>query len=267
MANKYLAREDAPFGDDVWRKLDTAMIDAAKSQLVGRRLLALDGPYGLGLKFVPLQDEESEGGFIGSEMLPLQLIQQEFTLGARDLANYEREGTVLDTGAVSTAAMKVAELEDELIFQGVSGGAAHTDGLLTVDGALTADLSDWSDVGAAAEDVITAVTTLDSAGFHGPYTMALAPSRYNRLFRRYDRGNQTELEHLKNIVTAGIVKAPVLDDGGVILEAGRQSAYIVLGQDMTVGFIGPAGKSVEFTVSESLALRIRHPQAICVLGG
>jgi len=37
MANKYLAREDAPFGPDTWKLLDTTMIETAKSQLVDRR--------------------------------------------------------------------------------------------------------------------------------------------------------------------------------------------------------------------------------------
>jgi hypothetical protein len=45
----------------------------------------------------------------------------------------------------------------------------------------------------------------------------------------------------------------------------RQNASVVLGQDMQVGFIGPAGGEIEFAVSESLALHIRQPQAICVL--
>jgi hypothetical protein len=34
---------------------------------------------------------------------------------------------------------------------------------------------------------------------------------------------------------------------------------------MSVGFVGPVGESLEFTLSESLALLIREPKAICVL--
>jgi len=67
------------------------------------------------------------------------------------------------------------------------------------------------------------------------------------------------------MVTGGVFKAPILESGGVLLASGRQFASIVLGQDMTIGFIGPAGGEVEFSISESLALRIRQPQALCVL--
>ncbi len=265
MANKYLAREDAPFGPDVWGALDEAMAEAAKGMLVGRRILELEGPYGLGLKSVPLKDEMTESGLIASEVLPLVLLQETFDVGARDLANYEREGLTLDRSAAAEAAIAVAQQEDELIFGG--NEALGIEGLKTVEGAGRVALSDWSEVGAAANDLIQAITGLDEAGFHGPYTLALAPARYNHLFRRYERGNVSEMEHVKTMVTDGVHKAPVLNDGGVLLATGRQYASIVMGQDMTVGFIGPEGDRIAFTVSESLVARIRRPDAICVLEG
>jgi uncharacterized linocin/CFP29 family protein len=51
----------------------------------------------------------------------------------------------------------------------------------------------------------------------------------------------------------------------VLLSTGRQYASIVLGQDMTVGFVGPEGDRIALTISESLVPRIRRPSAICVL--
>ncbi len=264
MANKYLAREDAPFGSEIWSALDETMKEAATSQLVGRRLLHLDGPVGLGLKTIPLPDAvDEESGLLVSSTLPVPLIQQPFTMGLRDLASHESEGTFLDTRPVAEAAIAMAKKEDGLIFN----GAAGMPGLMTADGANACDLSDWDEVGTAANDLIEAVTQLDAAGFHGPYTLALAPERYNKLYRLYTRGKQTEMEHLASIVTDGIHKAPILEEGGVLLATGRQYASIVMGQDMTIGFIGPAGDEIEFNISESLALRIRRPQAICALNG
>jgi hypothetical protein len=34
---------------------------------------------------------------------------------------------------------------------------------------------------------------------------------------------------------------------------------------MTIGFTGPSQESLDFTISESLALLIREPKAICAL--
>jgi uncharacterized linocin/CFP29 family protein len=261
MANKYLAREDAPFGSETWKMLDAAMVETAKSQLVGRRLLPIEGPFGLGLKVVPLQDAEAKSGLITSQVISVPLIQTTFTLGMRDLANYERDGVSFDTNAVVEAALACARLEDNLILNGASG----VPGLLTSKATNKLNLSAWNEIGTAANDIIQAITTLDSAGFHGPYCLTLAPSRYNLLFRRYERGNLSEMEHVRTMVTEGVFKAPELKSGGVLLASGRQYAAIVLGQDMTIGFIGPAGDKLEFSISESLVPLIRQPGAICVL--
>lgn len=109
------------------------------------------------------------------------------------------------------------------------------------------------------------MTILDGAGFHGPYTLALAPSVYNLLFRRYPQSNATQIEHLRLLVTDGIVKAPAVSSGGVLLASGRQSASIILGQDLMASFVGPSGRDYEFMVSESLVLRLMEPAAVCVL--
>ena len=260
MANKYLMREDSPLEEKTWAVLDGTMVEAAKSVLTGRKILDIEGPYGFGLKAIPLQDCIGDGGVIISDMLPLNLIQTTFSVGKRDLAAYERDNLFLNLEEIACAAMECARLEDALIFQGPTG----KDGLMTMEDSGSVNLSSWKQVGKAADDIIQSITALDQVGFHGPYCMALSPSRYNLLFRRYPQGG-TELEHLQEMVAGGIFKAPILDSGGVILAMGRQFASIILGMDMQVGFIGPVGESLEFTISESLALMVREPGAICVL--
>ena len=263
MSNKYLGREGAPLGADTWQVLDEAMKAAARGQLVGRRLLPVEGPFGLGLKAVPLRDEETEGGLVASAMLPVVAIREEFTLGARDLASHEQSGLALDPRAVFDAAVACARREEGLIFHGAAGAP----GLLTVEGADVLELPAWDETGQAASDLMQAITNLDRAGFPGPYTLALAPERYNLLYRLYPQGKQSELEHVQAMVGAGVFKALALESGGVLLALSGRCASIVLGQDMSIGFIGPAGDQLEFSISESLALRIQHPQAICVLKG
>ena len=213
------------------------------------------------MKSIPLADVQSDDGLKFSQTQPLVWIQRDFELGTRDLANYEREKISLNVTPVMEAARACAELEDKLIFEGTDDAP----GLLTADGTQSLALSAWDEVGAAGSDLIKAITMLDDAGYHGPYTLALAPKNYNLLLRLYERGNRSELEHVKMMVTDGIVKAPVLESGGVLMASGRQYASIVLGQDLSLGFIGPAGDKVEFFLTESVALRVRVPEAICVL--
>ena len=183
MVNNYLARDDAPIDAASWKLIDDVMVKAAKSQIVGRRILPIEGPFGFGLKVIPLGDYAVDDGLIGSTAIPLTMIRTEFSLAKRDLASFERDHLVLDTNPVSDAAMEAAEKEDKIIFSGLPG----IEGLLNAEGSGSLTLTKWDKVGAAADQIINAVTKLDEAGFHGPYTMALAPAQYNLLLRQYPR--------------------------------------------------------------------------------
>ncbi len=268
MSNEYLHREDAPFGDDVWKAIDETVVGTAKSQLAGRRLLDVEGPFGLGLKVIPTADAmvESTEDDVDLEapcMTPVAVIRSSFVLPARDIAAYKQTGLPMDLSDAAAATIACARQEDQLIFNGSE--SLQVAGLLNAKGVQSVELADWSEVGAAADQVIEAVTKLDDAGFHGPYALALAPSLYNQLFRRYPQGNQTVMGHVKELITEGIVKAPVLADGGVVVASGPYYASIVLGQDLLTGFIGPADGDYEFTLSETVALRLQAPEAVCVL--
>ena len=261
MENAYLGRKEAPVSPEIWKMLDNTMVEAAKSQLAGRRIIAIEGPFGYGLKTVPTNDCELTEGISSSDCIPLTLIKSGFTIGKRDLASFEKGGLPFDAGAVTSAAIECAAKEDQVLFNGTSGSP----GLLNVEGCASLTLTKWDKIGTAADQMIEAVTRLDEAGFHGPYCLALAPPLYNMLLRRYPQGDGTELDHLRTIITEGIVKAPVLKKGGVLLASGRQYLSVVIGQDMVIGYNGPVGDGLEFEVLESLALFIRSPDAICVL--
>jgi len=261
MEKDYLGRSDAPISAGTWKLLDAAMIEAAKGQLAGRRLISIEGPFGFGLKTIPLSDCEIAEGISASPFVPVNLITGSFVLSKRDLAACEQTPAFLDTDPVVCAAVACAAKEDDLVFSGMKG----IPGLLAARDSSSLTLGKWDKAGMAADQIISAVTLLDDAGFHGPYCMGLAPARYNLLLRRYPQGDGTELEHIRTILGGDVVKAPVLKKGGVLLASGRQYCSIVMGQDMSIGFNGPAGDAYEFSVSESLALLVRAPESICVL--
>ncbi|MFQ6097122.1 MAG: family 1 encapsulin nanocompartment shell protein [Armatimonadota bacterium] len=269
---RYLPRGDAPFGDGIWEHIDEAVIGAAKSQLAGRRLLELVGPLGFETRALDRGEgaadvEEAFGGasaaMTAPRTTPIPLLHSEFRLPIRSVAAAEATKAPLDLSAAANAAIACARLEDALVFHGSK--ALDIEGLLTASGASRLTVSDWSQEGAAVDDLIKAITGLDEAGFSGPYAAALAPALHNALFGRYKQGNMTYLDHARQALTAGIVKAPVLASGGVVLAAGKQFASIVVGRDMTTGFIGPSGTDYEFIVLESICPAITVGEAICVL--
>ena len=269
MSEKFLHRKDAPFGDAVWQQIDQTVIEAAKSQLCGRRVIKIQGPYGLGFKALatsdcPVEEKLPEGVQMAAGcVLPLVAVQKGFRLAVRDVAAFEQSGLPLDLGEAAQAAIDCARQEDVLIFNGSKRLAMR--GLLNAEGVGSVKLKPWKDIGAAAENIIEAVTALDERGFHGPYALALAPKLYNLLFRQYPQGATTELEHIKEIVTDGIVKAQVIASGGILLCTSGPFASIVLGQDLMTGFVGPANGDYQFLVSETLTFWLKQPESLCVL--
>jgi uncharacterized linocin/CFP29 family protein len=270
MSEYYLSRSDAPFGEKVWEMIDNVVVGAARGQLSARRLLALEGPYGPGFKTLhgptrEIKSAEKNGGVSvrSSSGTPVTEISTTFMLAISDVAAYEQTMEPVDNGPIARAAITLANREDDLIFNGLK--EIGLQGLMNAQGTQTFKLKGWDSPGKAADDLIQAVTLLDNAGFHGPYTLGLASNLYNMLFRVYANTSMTELQHLQTLVTDGIIKISAIKAGGVLIASGRQFASIALAQDILTSFVGPDGRDLEFAISESLALRVTEPSAICIL--
>ncbi|MEN3202563.1 MAG: family 1 encapsulin nanocompartment shell protein [Atribacterota bacterium] len=261
MSTPYLGRDDAPFRKEFWETLDNIAVSIAKGELGGRKILPLEGPFGLGFTFVPRGTKSLGEGVVTVEGQTLFAFERVFHLKKVDIAQFERSGIAFDTSPLVQAVREVVRLEDQLIFDGFGDAV----GLCTAQEAQRGTLSSWDEPGKAAEDIIQAISLLDALGFHGPFALALAPSRYNLLLRRYPGTAQTELEHLQRILGDRVVKVPYLKEGGVIVTVNPLFARIVLGQDLSVGFIGPEGDGYLFSVSESLTLLLCEPRSVCVL--
>ncbi len=269
MSDKYLQREDAPFGAAVWEKIDETVIGVAKARLAGRRLFHVDGPHGLQLQAIGSAGRQTVGTNTHGAaartpaMTPLISIECPFRLAVRDIAAFESTGQLLDLGPAARAAAVCADQEDTVVFNGAR--AIDIEGLLNAKGIQSCKLLEWKEAGSAFDNIMQCVTKLDAAGFQGPYALALAPGLFNTLFRRYPQGNQTEIEHLRLAITDGIVKAAAIACGGVLVTAVKELASIVIGQDLATAFVGTSGREYEFTLSETAVLRLAEPTSVCVL--
>lgn len=269
MNTDFLDRQSAPFGPDVWAKIDQAVIGAASAQLSARRLLDMEGPYGLGLKSISGPDEdietEAHATVCVSPTIPVPTIRYPFTLPMRDVADYERGGIIFNLRAIATAAIAMAHREDEMIFNGMPERGIP--GLLNATESAGVHLEQWTEPGMGFNNIMEAVNVLDSRGLHGPYALALAPSRYNALFRIYTNAGITEYEQVKSLIGGDIVKASALNDGGVLVATGRQFLSLVFGQDLVTAYAGITCGEYEFCLMESVVLKVSLPSAICTIGG
>ncbi|MBK8908599.1 MAG: bacteriocin family protein [Rhodospirillales bacterium] len=262
----YLNRSAAPFAARVWDEIDDAAIGAARERLTARRVLDVEGPYGPGLTSIEVgndaycrQPDSGEAGAVVSRAIALPMLRKRFLLSLRRVAAYLENGLPLDMAPAEDAAEAVSAREDELIFQGQAEFGLS--GLLTAPGRARQAAGNWSDVDRALDDVLSAVTKLDDAGFRGPYAMILEPALYNGLFRRYPGTDLMQLEHLRRLCTDGIHKAPIT--GGAVIDP--RAGVLIIGQDLMAGYVGQDGIHYEFYLSESIALRLDDPEAVCSL--
>lgn len=263
---EHLNRRQAPFPDEVWSLIDHAAIEAAKPILTGRRYLDVEGPFGLGLTSLELGSDdyvqsarEDQAAAILSRAIAVPMLRRSCLLSTRRLASHLEQGTPLGIAAVQDAAEAVARREEEFIYFGQP--EFGLEGLRNAKGRNQVKGGDWSNLDAALNDVLAAVTALDNAGFHGPYALALPPALYNNLFRHYEHTDMLQIEHLKSLCTRGVFKTVV--DKPVIVD--HHAGAIVLGQDMHVGYAGTDGIHYQLFVCESVVLRLDEPGAVCVV--
>jgi len=259
----------APSGNvaqDLVDKMQESAISAARDVLTGRRIVDVEGPYGLGLTTVEVGNDElcrepgiDEASAVVSRALSVPMIYRRFSLSKRRIAAFQKMGQPLHFKVAQDAAQAVAAREEEFIYRGRVD--FNLEGLLTVQGRNTLNGGNWENVDEVLDNVISAVNILDGKGYRGPYGLALAPALYNNLFRRYAGTDLLQIEHVKRLCTRGIVKADI--DGGVLVA--KDVGFIVLGQDMQISYLGPDAAHEKFTVSESVVLKIEAPDAICTI--
>jgi uncharacterized linocin/CFP29 family protein len=168
-------------------------------------------------------------------------------------------GQPLNLVPVQTAAEAVAAREEEFIYSGQKNFGLQ--GLLTAEGRNQHAGGDWAHIDQALEDVLAAVNALDSKGFRGPYALALSPTLYNGLFRRYPGTDMLQLQHLRRLCERGVYKAPI--ENGVLVDP--RVGRLLIGQDLMAGYVGQDGVHYQLYVSESLVLRVEEPEAICTI--
>jgi uncharacterized linocin/CFP29 family protein len=280
----YLMRDDAPFSEKEWAKLDELVVDVARKLLVGRRFIHLTGPLGAGVQTVPvptvsggeacLHDEEGcacEAGeceviqVTGHRFLSLPLIHQDFRLAWRDIEASRRMGWPLELGPVAAASAACARAEDELIFL---GHPEHGyEGLLNATDRHTVSLGDWDQSGQGFADIVAATEALVADGFYEPFAVVLSPALYAKTQRIAKGIGRLESKLIKDVAEGGLFRSPVLaEDQGLVVALGAHNFDLVVAQDLITAYLGPENMDHTFRLMEILALRIKRPGAICTLG-
>lgn len=255
----YLMREAAPFGPEVWAKIDEMVVNIVKKTLVARRFMEIVGPLGWGVETAPKFGFTTEDDGVvatATQYIPLQEIGQNFKLRAKHLVMAEQTPFGVDLGAAAIAAINLAKAEDAIVI-----------GALLAEAGCSSELGDWAAPGGPLQAVANATAALQAGGNAPPYALVLSPAMYAQLVGLINNGVR-ELQMVQELAKGGIfqyVDETVLGGKALVLSLGAWNFDLVIGQDVVTAYLANEGLDQLFRIFETLTPRVKLPSSICVL--
>lgn len=268
----YLARQNSPVSEDLWKQIDSEAVSTARSILTGRKFLSIFGPLGIGAQSISvdqadaLQEVSSDGVQVtkGRKYQELPLLYEDFTLLSRDLESSAKNGYPADLSRAAAAAEALALKEDRLIFYGDEG--LGYEGILTAPGIGKLEKKDWSQGENAYADIASAVELLVSRNIYGAYYLAVSPDLYLQMQRLQPGTGLLEVDRVGKLMDGHILRTPVLGKGkAVVLSPEARNIDLVVGQDMAAAYLEQKELNHRFRMMETVLPRIKRAQSIVVL--
>jgi uncharacterized linocin/CFP29 family protein len=263
----HLLRELAPVTDAAWAEIEEEARRALRNFLTARKLVDFTGPDGwersaLGLGRVT---DPQEGPAEGVEsrlrlVQPLAELRTPFTIDRAEIAAVDRGAPDADWDPVVDAARRAALAEDRLVFNGFPGAGVRG----IVETSTHDPITITDDYDEYPNHVAKAVETLKRAGVAGPYAIALGPRCYTGVIETTENGGYPLLAHLRLILEGPVVWAPAVEGAVVVSQRGGDFELLV-GQDLSIGYLEHDREAVTLYLEESLTFRAAGPEAAVAL--
>jgi uncharacterized linocin/CFP29 family protein len=263
----HLFRSKAPISEAAWAEIDSEATTSLKELLAARRIVDVSGPNGWSYSAEPTGRVASVDAPSGLEVQarlrqvqPLVEFRTPFTLDRAELDAIDRGACDADLDPVRFAARRAAMAEDRAVFHGYTPGGIV--GLTEASPHESVIIS--SDYDEYPSFVATATARLKLAGVTGPYAIALGPRCYTGVIEQSEMGGYPVLEHLRLILGGPVVFAPGVD-GAVVVSLRGGDFDLVLGQDLSIGYLDHDVDTVELYIEESFTLKVCSPEAAIYL--
>jgi len=116
----------SPVTADLLQSLEDAAVSAARDIISGRRIIDVEGAYGIGLTTVEVGNDDKcretgpeEASAVVSRALPVPMIYRHFAVSKRRIASWQEMGQPqFNVKAAADAGQAVAAREEEFIYRG-----------------------------------------------------------------------------------------------------------------------------------------------------
>ncbi len=262
----HLLRELAPIPAAAWEEIEEVAKRTLVTHLAARKLVEFRGPLGWEHHAVGTGRTRGAGearpGVRAQvrQVQPLVELRAELELARAELEAAARGADDPDMAPVADASRRLASAEDQLVFEGSE--AAFVRGLMT--GAEHDPLEIGDDYTSYPALVTAATARLRQAGVSGPYAIALGPRCFAGLWQTTAAGGYPVIRHVERVIEGPVVWAPAID-GAVVLSLRGGDFELVVGQDVSVGYLAHDAERVRLYLEESVTFRLLGPEAVVPL--
>ena len=259
----HLLRQHAPITTETWELLDREAKERLTVALGARKIVDFAGPHGW-------EHSATSLGRVGAvvaapadrviarrrEVLPLTEVRADFTLRLEELMNATRGASDVDLTPLDDAAHRIASVENAAVFRGWD--AVGITGIVPA----TPHAPIRRDRATTAYDdlVASAIATLKQSGISGPYALALGPEEWTAVVEASDEGGYPLIRHLGDLLGGPIEWLPGID-GGVVLSMRGGDYLLEIGEDLSIGYAGHTGETVDLYLEETFSFRIATAEA------
>ena len=259
----FLLRDLAPIPKAAWEEIDEEARRVLKLTLAARKLVDFTGPLGWSTSAIDigrteqLKDALRKG--VESQLRkvqPMMELRVPFELARTEMEAIRRGAKDADLEPVTEAAQQLALAEDKAVFDGYAAG--QITGIAEAARESTMRLSD--DYAEYPKVVAGAISKLRLDGVDGPYAIALGPRCYKGLTETAGSGGYRVYDHVVRLLDGPAVWAPALD-GAVVLSLRGGDFEVVVGQDISIGYLDHTANVVRLYLQESFTFRVHTPEA------
>ncbi|WP_225847039.1 family 1 encapsulin nanocompartment shell protein [Streptomyces sp. HPF1205] len=261
-----LHRELAPISAAAWADLEAEARRTFKRHVAGRRVVDVPEPAGADLAAVATGHLDAlaapADGVVAHtrRSQPVVELRVPFTVDRGQVDDVERGAKDADWQPVKDAARQLAHAEDRVVFEGYP--AAGITGIRA--GSSNPRLSLPADVRDYPNAIAQAVTALRLAGVDGAYSLALSADAYTAVSETSDHGYPIH-EHIARLLDGEIIWAPAID-GAFLLSTRGGDFELVLGQDVSIGYLSHDATTIDLYFQETLTFLVHTSEASVALG-
>jgi uncharacterized linocin/CFP29 family protein len=257
-----LKRSMAPIIGEAWAAIDGQAKYTIEGNLSARRMVDIDGPHGwakgaVNTGRVLKQDKRSTKGITWGirESLPLIEFQVPFTIDSTDLDDIARGAADTDLANVEAAAVEAARFEERALYYGLE--KANIRGIISSSENKPVKLGKSADTYETA--VENAVVEIEKRGIGGPYDLVLGASPHRTMMSGDGKGFPLK-ERIERIIGGKIWWSQEMPGGAVVSRRGGDFV-MTLGRDMSIGYAGHVGNTLELYITGSFTFRVLEPAA------